>query len=324
LKQGCNGLKVHTVDGEIFVTSDKRGSSYRTVSLDWFEPRADYSQIYVLGSLQTAQLISGLLARKQAGQVTADVLIGSIGQSRRGRVGISKSPVAVFRHMEELEYGSSGNGWHIANEFDQATYEFLAMCPTLGAIPAKVPLAQLEAHPAWRALAFLQEVNFAAILPLLQAIVDPRWYFDSATGEIMPSLLKSFGLARFDKATVRRVDTVLTRPEVAREIYTTHSGRILATLTAWHGEIPLTGTKPDAAFEISEQPHRYFLRCALSEECWAAGCLLACQRFLEFLCATWLDAITPRRELFVPQYFFKDDHAALEAWRETDPSTYKE
>jgi hypothetical protein len=247
-----------------------------------FAARADLESqgVYrLIGSPGNAELIVLLCQHKLAVQTCSPLAVRKSWHRRRPEL-------ALPALLSWPAYSSSLGGWHTVTELELATYR-LSVLHQQNADEAALAQA-FVGHPAERSLTFVRTLDPATAARLLGVLCDPRCFVDFNWPESSSKMVEYLGL----------------RPRNFAAIFADgypghHHDLAVLTLQAW------TGGGPPPPQEIADDP-----RCFLQRVCPAGQVpgrkeLRASQRFVDFLRRVWLQALTPHREIFVPEYFFK-------------------
>jgi hypothetical protein len=182
-------------------------------------------------------------------------------------------------------FPASLGGWNPVGVGELPTYT-LAGCYYLMA--GDLTMAELFAsHPACKPLRFVKTLHVATCARLLSYLCDPRWFVDRDKPDRVSKLTAFLGLSP------------QTFPCEQSDI----------VLKAWGG---------DRHVDDGDDPRHFLFRVTARRP--ERTLLRRTQAFVEFLRAVWLQALTPRVELFVPEHFFRrsDEADAYRKWMESD------
>jgi hypothetical protein len=251
--------------------------------LDVRETRA----IRLLGCRQNAALITLLRAR------FGDAAVIEVG--RPGHVDWAalepEGPAAVLLAIHQIDADApSRGGWHRLGCGEAAAYAMADQLAHGRSVQECMP--QLEAHPAYPALSFITRLDESAVVRLVAAILDPRWFIDPNHPDRAGRLKSYLGL-----------DSLVARGSTSRR------DRRQQVMAAWRsGEPRIDPTAP------GDFLWRYWGGCYWREQNHARADLATARHFLDFLRWSWLDALHPQRRawqsrydqgLFVPEHYFK-------------------
>jgi len=310
---GTRDLKVHVHGGKLYYSDEQslinEVDAWESLSLDFLE---GVDRVFVFGLPVNARLLATMWERQRSTGSPRLVYVASPGISEKKLQRCL--PPLLFRHMDAIEYGAGGPGWHRLTLHDRASYALVAeMADNAGQECSEKALALAATHPAYPAVRFIPTHDDAAAARLLACVVDPRWFYDPASGKFVTKLKEYLGVGGGD--TNLRMQHYLEDHVAAAKMYRHYYPRLHAAVTAWLGvgqplrKLGLLGT-------AVERPEYFLHRLALqhAEAPFHLRILRATRVFLCFLVDVWLDNITPHRELFVPEYFFAEPAAAT-AWR---------
>lgn len=235
-------------------------------------------------------------------------------------------PKSAFVQMRKLRgLAPSCGGWRPLTVADAISYRFRANEPSIRTSDEELPspsLEEWEAHPAYPAMSFVHSGNKACQAWVLGRILDPRWYLDPTSPE------KTSTVQSYMRLHPNVFKSIFKNLETSSDQGPRHSPA-RRMLSAWAGDCWKTGISslPSSATFLLGNPR------GLSEvEIW----LRATQRFLQMVCAVWLDQLYPPRiygitpdaragqprkiivggrQLFVPEHFFRKPSEVLR-WSE--------
>lgn len=255
------------------------------------------TRVHALGSWRTSQLIQALMS---------DPGIG-LSLWREKRLFIGSSPMVdyqssvpkIFEDMRTCRLSGSTGGWHAASSADLAVYRLIsgvvAELPDPGdqaSVDQLMPL--LRDHPAWPAISFIPTAHYGCAMKLLAVIVDPRWHINPEKPDSRQSLYRFLGRSHLEEHGMRLWAQESPFIEVGTD---TSSRRAALWLMSWsNGE--LYGRFNGVAEGV--HPRDYLRRFPFYD---------ASLRFASFLHSVWLAGMLSR-ELFVPEYFFRDSVVA--------------
>lgn len=193
---------------------------------------------------------------------------------------------ASRQSMEPQErIAPSAGGWHRMMPSEGAVYRAAAMLAA--GDDAKAMIRELEGHPLWLRLKFINPRNEETLARVVAALRDPRWYVDlqkpTSQAKLYAYMGLSFDLAEDDDSVLRRDDAV----------------------SAWR----IADKAPSGT---SQHPRGFLWRHFYKSEAAAMRRERSTTKlFLRFLRSVWTDLLAAEagrrgEPLFVSQYFFDE------------------
>jgi hypothetical protein len=266
-------LKLHTAaDGMVWCAD---GTSVACASAkpaevfvrDWHPPCP--CRVRVLGARQNAALLAGLWQQKRKCLLSFEVAKPGVSPNLR-------DPVETLYAMRQCRFAPSQGGWHGYTAADHAQYMLMMQRSRYA----------LQQHPVWPAVNFIPRLDWNAVLEILCAITDPRWYVDPGAPERMSRYFAYLGLV----------------PRHARAQGSPVWAATYRVLTdCWSGDPPQDPSRPE----------EFLWRVRDAAGGGWRGTLRASQKFAIFLRRIWLQAIyrgtrySGGDTLFLPDMFFK-------------------
>lgn len=284
----ATALKLHTApNGDVWFADGDRVPVNSGVDVDTFIANIAAGThrmlIRVLGTNPNARLITRLHQRLHR-RVTIEVASPMLCR----RAAIRRNPQAALFNMRKCELPPSLGGWHQLSDRDYPAYALSHQIQTDRDFTDHVS-AIMKGHPAWYDLRFIDGVNPEWAAWLLTFIIDPRWYVDTEHPDRLNRLYSYLGLT---PAVMHKV--------CSKTISTGVYARCRAALGVWHD----SGRPPTSELD---KPGNFVWRRYVTVGDDYRGALRATQLFIAYLRYTWLQAVSPAYELFVPQMFFKND-----------------
>lgn len=185
---------------------------------------------------------------------------------------------------------ASTGGWHVPTPGELITYELLDAYRKAGIITDEV-ISLVRKHPAWPAFSFVGVKDYEPAIAFIQHVVDPRFFVDWNYPDIDGTLSHMLGVSPKAISNVASDTDVFAVPAASVLACWADPGR--------HGI-------DAAASHRAWLEDQSFLRrhCALHSD-FIGGLYSSCIRFVEFVCSVWLDGMSDKHCLFVPEYFFE-------------------
>ena len=191
-------LKVHVSDGIVWTldgSSLPQSSNQRIVDFLETDAVKNVECVRVVGSHANARLITGLYDKKINDEIgRLEVVTPLVCATRAER----RDPELTLYHMRNFFVAPSLGGFHEVTSVDYPAY---ALEAELQEMPKDAPKQlndlmrnYLEAHPAWRPLSFIRNIDEFSCAQLLSIILDPRWYIDRCNPNRVAKLNAWLGL----------------------------------------------------------------------------------------------------------------------------------
>lgn len=278
-------LVVHAVGGSIYFgtgSGTTRAATYSKkvedfVKEDWvWQPGV----IKILGTMDNVDLLTALYNRRMVTRNKAcQIFVGS-----PSLCSLAQPPDLVIRQMLQLAFPPSLGGWHAMTRHDYQTYALARELLTYNGQMTCVGKKLLKAHPAYKALSFIETLDDLAAAHVIVNMADPRFWMDTDRPDSHAKLKQAFGLGQLGgltnvRAYLGEAMEPANRYEMAK-----------FALDCWYREGVRRG--------VSSGPRNFLFRavCSLGQSHdYPRAVLGAATVFLRFLRATWLDALTPPR-----------------------------
>lgn len=279
-------LKLHTdCDGTVWFADGTRIPVTSGICAQEFvkslNSREGRLYVRMVGSHANARLITMLHRRCQAAgllEVVSPLICGTASER-------TTAAVSLYR-MRQCNLPSSLGGWHRITDLDYPAYAMIRQFQDDNEYNDHV-LALLKCHPAWHDLKFVSTMSAEWAAWLLTFIIDPRWYIDRQYPDRISKLQAYLGLTPKIMARVADGDHAAGA-----------ASRCRAVLGSWYD----LGPPEDVEYE---SPGNFLWRIYNSAGGGPRGMLRASQKFIVYLRQTWLQAISGRAELFMPEMLFK-------------------
>ena len=292
-------LKVHVSDDIVWtLDGDSLPQSSKQSIGDFLETDAlkNVECVRVVGSHANARLITGLYDKKLNDEIgRLEVVTPLVCATRAER----RDPELTLYNMRNFFVAPSLGGFHEVTSVDYPAY---ALAAELQEMPSDAPKQlndlmrnYLEAHPAWKPLQFIRDIDEFSCAQLLSIILDPRWYIDRCNPNRIAKLNAWLGLNPKTQAGVMK--------EVNNS-WRDHD-KCLAVLNCWYKEklkleifnnyvefdiLPWDENNEDCPIGLA--PCDFLWRIWMTHVDNATiATLRASQSFVQFLRHTWLSAI---------------------------------
>lgn len=247
--------------------------------------------VRVLGVAQNAELISSLYLRKSRRELASVSVAGpNICESLLEL----KDPETTLTRMREVYWAASRGGWHELTDIEYGIYALLARKQRLTDWFDKTTKVFYQAHPLYKILNFVENINHQHAAELITTIIDPRWYVDRRRPDNPAKLNLYLGLTPRSQNRIANVNQLITK---GRDF------RCASVLNCWK-------TREFAEVDL-EAPGNFLWRIWNKAGGGVKGDLRASQAFIHYLRSNWLEIITQRKlgadVFFLQNGFFKSD-----------------
>jgi len=249
------------------------------------------------GNKRNAALIVRLTLLKEKG------LLRSVKVCKPDLVTVNPTPEHALRFLRLMNLPTSLGGWHEVDKVDLLSY---ALASVKQEDFANTNLyKQCWSHPVGVVTSFCGDKTLdsaLAVQAIVRDILDPRWFISTVNPNSHNTLESYLGVT---PNTIKRISVNGTDPDNPKQ----HLSRVANLCSCWAGSISVKSLykEPPQISAFSTIYHKYLDQ--------AVGALRASQKFVKLIQAVWLQAVTPHRELFVPEYFF-DNQEDLEHWKQ--------
>lgn len=249
-------------------------------------------RVRVIGTHANAELITRLHRHCQPPgrlEVASPLICGAAATLAK--------PSETLHAMRLCQLPPSLGGWHTVTERDYPAYALIEQLKKSSEWSDHTA-ALLRHHPAWHSLQWITGVCPRAAMWLLSMLIDPRWFIDINAPDRLSRMHAYMGL------TPSVVHKAIQPGNVADML----ESRCLITLGVWHNCQP-----PEDESEWLD-PGNFLWRVFRATGGGEAGLLRASHKLIAYLKHTWLQALYPDVELFVPEMFFKNS-MEIEAYK---------
>ena len=196
--------------------------------------------------------------------------------------------------MNGIRTPVSCGGWHEATFADYNIYCLISRLARNGFVPDSPAQIYFGSHPISKIMGFIPTVTPAAAAVLAATIVDPRWFADRRSADVVKKAFCFLGLTPAIQKRVSDSTCILTR---SREV------RCARVLAAWKSDT-ISQDKIDL-----QNPANFLYRIWHAAGGGPKGDLRASQAFVQYVLANWLTAIERRTGardgMFAPDHYFK-------------------